>query len=229
MPGTLEAALLLLILAGPGFIASRLLNSLVAYRTPTAFQDTTQTVVFSAVMVPIWLMAARPLLAARNAMFAVWKEQQQASELPWWAIWMPILIFSLVYFVAAPLVAILWAFFVRRRPHIRAAQWLLRQFGLSVRYDEGPEVWDGLFAEVDMQRWVRVTFKDGRAIEGVLIAAGVSPSTRQIQLGGLPNVPNSLAVLNEQGAVVEDLGAREVEGVWLEIAAEVRRVDIYKS
>jgi hypothetical protein len=229
MPGTLESALVLVILAGPGFIASRLLNSLVAYRTPTAFQETTQAVVFSAVMVPIWLVAARPLLAARNAMLAVWKEQEQASQLPWWAIWMPILIFSLVYFVAAPSIALLWAFFVRRRPHIRLAQWLLRRFGLSVRYDEGPEVWDGLFAEVDMQRWVRVTFKDGRAIEGLLISAGVSPSMRQLQLGRLPDVEHSLAVLDEQGAAVEDLGARGVESVWIEVASEVRRVDIYES
>ena len=56
MPGTVEAALILLVLAGPGFIASRLLNSLVAYRLPTAFQETTQAIVFSAVLVPLWLM-----------------------------------------------------------------------------------------------------------------------------------------------------------------------------
>src|SRR5687767_11433308 len=112
MPGTLEAALILVILAGPGFIASRLLNSLVAYRTPTAFQETTQAVVLSAVMVPIWLLAARPLMASRNAVLAIWKDQQQASQLPWWAIWMPIFIFVLVYFVAAPILALVWAVFI---------------------------------------------------------------------------------------------------------------------
>ena len=142
---------------------------------------------------------------------------------------MPILIFALVYFVAAPLMAVVWAFFVRRRPHIRAAQCLLRRFGLTVRYDEGPEVWDGLFAHADIQRWIRVTFKDGRAVEGVLIGAGVSPSARQLQLGALPDVVNSLAVLDEQGTAVEDLGARDVESVWIDVGAEVRRVDIYNS
>jgi hypothetical protein len=104
MPGTLEAALVLIVLAGPGFIASRLLNSLVAYRTPTAFHETTQALVISAVTVPVWLMAARPLLVARNAMLSVWREEQHASQLPWWAIWMPIVIFAVVYFGAAPLI-----------------------------------------------------------------------------------------------------------------------------
>ena len=146
MPGTVEAALILLILAGPGFIASRLLNSLVAYRLPTVFQETTQAIVFSAVMVPIWLMFSRPLLASRNAMLAVWQDQQHASKLPWGAIWMPIAVFVLVYFIVAPIVAVIWAVIIRGRPHIRAAQWLLRRVGLAVRYDEGPEVWDEIFA-----------------------------------------------------------------------------------
>jgi hypothetical protein len=35
MPGGVEAALVLIVLAGPGFIASRFLNSLAPYRTPT--------------------------------------------------------------------------------------------------------------------------------------------------------------------------------------------------
>ena len=229
MPGTLEAALVLIVLGGPGFIASRFLNSLVAYRTPTAFQETIQALICSAVMVPIWLLAARPLLAARNAMLVVWRQEQQASQLPWWAIWMPILVFGLVYFVAAPAVAVAWAFFIRRRPHIEVAQWLLRGLGLTVRYDEGPEVWDGLFADMDVQRWIRVTFKDGRAVEGVLVAAGVSPSARQLQLGALPHVANSLAVLNEHGTPVDDLAARDVETVWIDVGAEIRRVDIYNS
>src|SRR6266496_2696408 len=94
MPAGVEAALVLIVLAGPGFIASRMLNSLVPYRTPTAFQETTQAIVFSAVLIPIWLMAARPLLAARNAILAVWRDQQRATELPWWAILMPILVFA---------------------------------------------------------------------------------------------------------------------------------------
>jgi hypothetical protein len=58
MPGTVEAALVLIVLAGPGFIASRFLNGLVAYRTPTAFRETTQAVVLSAVLVSVWLLGA---------------------------------------------------------------------------------------------------------------------------------------------------------------------------
>ncbi len=99
--------------------------------------------------------------------------------------------------------------------------------GLTVRYDEGPEVWDGLFADMDIQRWIRITFKDGRALEGVLVAAGVSPSGRQLQLGALPNVANSLVVLDEHGTAMDDLAARDVETVWVDVGAEVRRVDIY--
>jgi len=228
MPGTVEAALVLLVLAGPGFIASRLLNSLVAYRLPTAFQETTQAIVFSAVMVPIWLMFARPLLASRNAMLAIWRDQQHASQLPSYAIWMPIVVFVLVYLIAAPIVAVIWTVFVRYRLHIRAAQWLLRYVGLSVRYGEGPEVWDEIFATDDRQRWLRVTFKDGKAIEGILTGVGVSPAARQVQLSGLTGVGNSLAVLDEAGAVVEDLGTRNVEAVWIDVGAEVRRIDVYQ-
>src|SRR5712692_1331964 len=142
MPGSIEAALVLIVLAGPGFVASRLLNSLVPYRTPTAFQETTQAVVFSAVMVPIWVLFAKPLLASRNEMLVVWKQQQQAAQLPGWAIWMPILIFGLVYFVVAPCVATVWAIFIRRRPHVRLAQTILGLVGVTVRSEEGPEVWD---------------------------------------------------------------------------------------
>ena len=229
MPGTLEAVVILIVLAGPGFIASRLLNSLVAYRLPTAFQETTQAVVFSAVMVPIWLLAAQPLIAARNAMLAVWRNEQATAELPWWAIWMPILIFAVVYFVAAPLVAVVWAFFVRTRPHVRLAQAALRKFGLTVRADEGPEVWDAVFGSADTQRWVRICYKDGTAIEGVLVAAGVSPAGRQLHLAGLDDVPHSLTVLDSGGNVTEDLSSRQVQSLWLEITADVQRVEVYSS
>ena len=228
MPSTVEAAFVLLVLVGPGFIASRLLNSLVAYRLPTAFQETTQAIVFSAVMVPIWLTFARPLLASRNAILAVWRDQQHASQLPSYAIWMPIGVFVLVYFIAAPIVAVIWAVFVRYRLHIRTAQWLLRRVGLSVRYDEVLEVWDKIFATDDRQRWLRVTFKDGKAIEGILTGVGVSPAARQVQLSGLPGVANSLAVLDEVGTVVEDLATRNVDGVWIDVGAEVRRIDVYQ-
>ena len=205
MPGSVEAALVLLVLAGPGFVASRLVNSLVPYRTPTAFQETTQAVVFSAVMVPVWLLFAKPLLASRNAMLGVWKQDQQAAQLPGWAI------------------------FIRKRPHVRAAQAILGLAGVTIRAEEGPEVWDDLFVQDDQQRWVRVTFKDGTAIEGCLMSAGVSPASRQIHLAGLPGVANSLTVLDATGAVVRDLAAHDVAALWIEVNAEVRRVDVYRS
>jgi hypothetical protein len=229
MPGSVEAALLLIVLAGPGFVASRLLNSLVPYRTPTTFQETTQAIVFSAVMVPAWLLFAKPLLASRNEMLAVWNQRQEATQLPGWAIWMPILIFGLVYFVVAPCVATIWAIFIRKRPHVRAAQAILGVAGVTIRSEEGPEVWDDLFVQDEQQRWVRVTFKDGTAIEGCLMSAGVSPASRQVHLSGLTGVANSLTLLDATGAVVRDLNAQDVAAIWIEINSEVRRVDVYRS
>lgn len=229
MPATVEAALVLIVLVGPGFIASRLLNSLVPYRAPTAFQETTQALVFSAVMVPIWLMAARPLLSSRNAFLAAWRDHETASQLPWWAVGMPVLVLMLVYFVAAPTLAIAWALLVRKRPHIRFAGWLLERLGSKLRYAEGPEVWDEIFGADEVQKWVRVTFKDGTAVEGLLIGAGLSPSGRQLHLSGLAGIANSLTVLNSDGRVVDDLSARQVEAIWIEIGSEVRRVDVFTS
>jgi hypothetical protein len=229
MPGTVEAALVLIVLAGPGFVASRLLNSLVPYRMPTAFQETAQAVILSAVMVPVWLVFAKPLLAARNEVLAVWSQQHQAAQLPGWAIWLPILIFGLVYFIAAPCVATLWAILIRRRPHVRAAQAILRLASVTIRSDEGPEVWDDLFVHGDQQRWVRVTFKDGTAVEGCLMSAGVSPASRQVQLSGLRGVVNSLTLLDVDGAVVRDLNAQDVAALWIDVNADVRRVDVYRS
>jgi hypothetical protein len=229
MPGTIEAALVLIVFAGPGFVASRLLNSLVPDRTPTAFQETTQAVIFSGVMVPVWLLFAKPLLASRNEMLAVWSRQHQANQLPGWAIWLPILIFGLVYFIVAPCVATVWAVLIRRRPHVRAAQAFLRLAGVTTRSEEGPEVWDDLFVQDDQQRWVRVTFKDGTAIEGCLMTAGFSPASRQVHLVGLNDVANSLTLLDATGAVVRDLNAQGVAADWIEINADVRRVDVYRS
>jgi hypothetical protein len=229
MPGTVEAALVLIVLAGPGFVASRFLNSLVPYRMPTAFQETAQAVILSAVMVPVWLVFAKPLLAARNEVLAVWSQQHQAAQLPGWAIWLPILIFGLVYFIAAPCVATLWAILVRRRPQVRAAQAILRLAGVTIRSDEGPEVWDDLFVHGDQQRWVRVTFKDGTAVEGCLMSAGVSPASRQVQLSGLRGVVNSLTLLDIDGAVVRDLNAQDVAALWIDVNADVRRVEVYRS
>jgi uncharacterized protein DUF6338 len=227
MPAGIEAALVLIVLAGPGFIASRFLNSLVPYRPPTAFQETTQAIVFSAVLVPLWLMFIRPLLASRNVIVAAWLDQQNAARLPAWAIYMPLVVFVLVYFVAAPAAALVWAVLIRTRPHIRLAQRLLHGLGIVARADEGPEVWDEMFDRGDEQRWVRVCFKDGHAVEGVLVSAGVSPSARQLHLSALPDVPNSLTVLRADGTVERDLSQQGIVSVWIDIGADVTRVEIY--
>ncbi len=229
MPGGVEAALVLIVLAGPGFIASRFLNSLAPYRTPTAFQETTQAIIFSAVLVPIWLAFIKPLLASRNAVLHAWQDRQQASAVPGWPIYMPILVFASVYFVAAPLVAVLWAAFVRSRPHIRLAQRFLRRVGAAVRYDEGPEVWDELFGKSDDQRWIRVWFKTGKALEGVLVGAGVSPAAKQLHLAGIVDVPSSLTLLNEDGSVFRDLTEDGVESVWIDVTTEVVRIEMYRD
>jgi hypothetical protein len=227
MPTGIEAALVLIVLAGPGFIASRFLNSLVPYRPPTVFQETTQAIVFSAVLVPVWLLFSKPLLASRNVIVAAWYDQHAAFQLPGWAIYMPLAVFGLIYFVAAPFLALVWAIFIRAKPHVRLAQSLLGTLGIPVRYDEGPEVWDEIFGRDDTQRWVRVCYKDGHAIEGVLVRAGVSPSARQVHLAALPDVANSLTVLRDDGTVKRDLSHEGVTSVWIDITTEVHRVEVY--
>jgi hypothetical protein len=79
----------------------------------------------------------------------------------------------------------------------------------------------------DEQRWVRVCFKDGQAVEGVLISAGVSPSAKQIHLSGLPDVANSLTLLTADGTVQRDLSQAGVNSVWIDISSEVQRVEVY--
>jgi hypothetical protein len=181
------------------------------------------------VLVPIWLVFIKPLLASRNAVLHAWQDQQQASAVPAWAIYMPILVFASVYFVAAPLVAVFWAAFTRSRPHIRLAQRLLRRVGAAAGSDEGPEVWDELFGTSDDQRWIRVWFKTGKALEGVLVGAGVSPAAKQLHLAGLADVPNSLTLLHEDGSVFRDLAQDGVESVWIDVTAEVVRVEMYRD
>jgi Family of unknown function (DUF6338) len=227
MPTGIEAALVLIVLAGPGFIASRFLNSLVPYRPPTVFQETTQAIVFSAVLVPVWLLCSAPLLASRNVIVAAWYDQHAAAPLPGWAIVMPLAVFASIYFIAAPVLALVWAVFIRAKPHVRLAQYVLSTLGIPIRYDEGPEVWDEIFGRDDTQRWIRVCYRDGHAIEGVLVRAGVSPSARQVHLSALPDVANSLTVLGDDGAVKRDLSQEGVTSVWIDITTEVHRIEVY--
>ena len=130
--------------------------------------------------------------------------------------------------LSAPLLAVSWAIVIRRAPHIRLALGLLQWAGVRARYDEGPEVWDEVFGHQDTQRWVRVVFRDGTALEGVVTGAGVSPAARQVYLRGLEDVANSLARLDAQGNVLEDLSAKGAEGVWIDIGGDVRVVEVYR-
>lgn len=56
MPTTLESALVLLVLLAPGFIAVRIKNSLLPYRPPSAFQETVEAAILSALLLPVWLV-----------------------------------------------------------------------------------------------------------------------------------------------------------------------------
>jgi len=124
------------------------------------------------VLVPIWLLCIKPLLASRNVVLAAWQNQQASSQLPGWAIYMPLLVFGLVYFVAAPPAAIFWAIFIRTRPHIRLAQKLLRASGVTVRYDEGPEVWDEILVGTTSRGGSVYVSRMGRRSRGFSSAPG---------------------------------------------------------
>ncbi len=223
MPATLEAALILIVLIAPGFISTQVKNRLVPYRTPSAFEETVQAVILSAFMFPLWLLGGY-LLRARDQLLMAW---QHPVPLPWWAVVIPILAICLIYLVVAPLLGIAYALLLIKRPYAAVGHWLLTRLGITTRYEEGPEVWDQVFGRREVRPWVRVWFKDGTAIEGVVSAAGVSPASKQVYLSGIEGVPNSLVRLDAEGAIVEDLSGGQAEGVWIEVGSEVRRVEVF--
>jgi hypothetical protein len=57
----------------------------------------------------------------------------------------------------------------------------------------------------------------------------VSPAAKQLHLAGLADVPNSLTLLHEDGSVFRDLAQDGVESVWIDVTAEVVRVEMYRD
>lgn len=224
MPTTVESLLIVVVLIAPGFIANQVRSSLVPYRVPSALQETIRAIVLSAVMIPAWLAFTPSLLRSRDQFLLLWRE---SSSLPWWAVAIPLGVMVVVYFLVAPAVGVLDAVLQVTRPHARMAHWLLRKIGVTTRYEAGPEVWDQVFGHRETQPWVRIWFKNGMAIEGVIKHAGTSPATKQLYLTGLKGVPNSLVRLDAEGTVIEDLSAKEGDGIWVEIGSEVFMVEIF--
>ena len=223
MPSTVEAALILITLIAPGFIAVQVKNELIPYRLPSAFHETSQAVILSAVIFPLWLVGGY-LLQTRDQFIMAW---HHPGVLPWWAMMVPILFITVIYFLVAPLTGIAYAIILIWRPHAAFGRWLLNRFGITTRYEEGPEVWDQVFGRRKEAPWVRVWFKDGTGIEGVMRSAGFSPASRQLYLSSLKGTPNSLVRLGSSGTILEDLSAKQAEGIWIEIGSEVRMVEVF--
>lgn len=224
MPTTIESALVLIVLIAPGFIASRVKNSLVAYRLPSAFHETVEAVILSAVLVPAWLIFAGYLLRARNQWLMAWRSSTTPSIT---TVLGPLLIVCTICFVIAPLVGVVYAVVQTKRPHATVGSRVLRVLHAIPSSEEGPEVWDQVFGRRDVTPWVRVWFKDRTAIEGVVRYAGVSPASKQLYLSAVAGVPNSLVRLDVNGAVVEDLSEKQGEGIWVDVGAEVQMVEVF--
>jgi hypothetical protein len=220
VPTTLESAVVLLILLAPGFIAVRVKNSLLPYRPPSAFQETVEAALLSALLVPVWLLFAWRFLKARDHLTAV---STTLAPLDLW-LFVPVVgVIALVYLVISPSLGVVYALVEARHPYTAVARALIRgRLGAHVH----PEVWDRAFNR-DVQPWVRIVFKNGTAVQGLARFAGLSPAGRQLLLVPWTGVPESLVRLDAEGNVIEDLTARAGEGIWVEIGPEVLFVEIF--
>lgn len=215
MPTTLEAALVLLILLAPGFIAVRVKNSLLPYRVPSAFQETVEATILSTFPLPVWLLFGWRFLKARHDLILSSQNLQPLD--PW--VFLPVLgVIALVYVLVSPLIGVAYAFIQANQPYAAPVGRIFRE---RLGPHAHPEVWDRAFNR-DIQPWVRGVFKSGTAIQGIARFAGLSPSSRQIFLVALPGVPESLVRLDAQGVILEDLTAR-AEGVWGRRRGSLRR------
>jgi uncharacterized protein DUF6338 len=219
VPTTLEAALVLLILLAPGFIAVRVKNSLLPYRVPSAFQETVEAAILSVFLLPAWLAFGWRFIKARRDLILTSQTLQPLD--PW--VFAPVIgAIAVVYLVLGPLAGLAYAFIQANQPYVAAIGRVARgRLGPHAH----PEVWDRAFNR-EIQPWVRVVFKNGTAIQGIARMAGLSPASRQILLVALPGVPESLVRLDEHGRIADDLTAR-AEGVWVEIGGEVLFVEIF--
>jgi Family of unknown function (DUF6338) len=100
----------------------------------------------------------------------------------------------LIYFMLAPLLGIAYALLDTYRPHVRLARAVL---GATLGSEAEPEVWDRLFSGRDEKPWVRVWFKNGSGIGGVVRSAGLSPSGRQLCLVPSQGVQESLVLFDQ--------------------------------
>lgn len=219
MPTTLESGLVLLILLAPGFIAVRVKNSLLPYRPPSAFQETVEAAILSAVLLPVWLVFGWRFLKARHHLMIT---STTLEPLEMWTLLPAAGVIALVYVVISPVLGVLYALIQANQPYRTAASKIVRS---QLDVHAHPEVWDRAFNR-DIQPWVRVVLKSGTSIQGIARFAGLSPAGRQLLLVPLPGVPESLIRLDSTGAILEDLAAR-AEGVWVEIGSEVLFVEIF--
>jgi hypothetical protein len=221
VPTTLESALVLLVLLAPGFIAVRVKNSILPHRPSSAFQEAVEVVILSSFLLPVWTAFGWRLLSARQHLIEV------ATTLQPLNVGTFALVFALMgvlYVVVSPALGILYAAVQIHQPYAALGHRILRgRFRTSIQ----PEVWDRLFSR-ETQTWVRVVFKNGTALQGLVAFAGRSPSSRQLGLVSRADIPQSLVRLNAEGAVVEDLTERAAEGIWLEIGPEVQFVEVFR-
>jgi hypothetical protein len=165
-------------------------------------------------------MFAWRLLHARYRILETWTRQTPLDVL---GIGLPVAgVIALIYFLLGPLLGIAYALLHTYQPHVRLARAV---FGHTLGSDSEPEVWDRILSGRDEMPWVRVWFKNGSAIGGVVGSAGLSPSGRQLCLVPSQGVQRSLVHFDQAGLVIEDLAGR-AEGVWLDIGPEVLRVEI---
>lgn len=236
MPTSVEAVLVLIVVVSPGFIAVAIKNGFIPYRQPSAFQETVESVLLSTLLLPVWASFARPLFGARDAVVGAWSRGANVEVAAVAKAFVPVLI---IYFVFAPLLGIGYGFLRRFRLQaaianttLTAGRVLWRKLGgrgsneAPYLIGAGPEVWDDVIdSDLSNTPWVRVWFKDGSGLEGVLRRISTSPAPHQLYLTTLEGSPATLLRLAPDGSVAADLGAQGAQGVWIEVASDVRSIE----
>jgi len=124
VPTTLESGLVLLILLAPGFIAVRVKNSLLPYRPPSAFQETVEAAILSAVLLPVWLVFGWRLLKARHHLMIT---STTLEPLEMWTLLPAAGVIALVYLVISPVLGVLYALIQANQPMKKAKGSILIQ------------------------------------------------------------------------------------------------------
>ena len=158
MPTTIESGLVLLVLLAPGFIAVRVKNSLLPYRPSSAFQETIEAAILSALLLPVWLVFGWRLLKARHHLVVT---STTLAPLEMWTLLPAAGVIVLVYVVISPVLGVLYALIQAKQPYRTAVGRLVRS---QLDVHAHPEVWDRAFNR-DVQPWVRVSWKGGTSIQ----------------------------------------------------------------